>query len=165
MSRTNLALLSAHSRWYRSTSEWKIMSPRGKVLNTLRNTMGYEHFCYKKCYITVHRFVTYEKYWNRLFAKWIVVRHLDGNMTNNRPENLSIWTQSENMLDVPKERRVKHAIHSSSFIMIHDHRLIISLRNAWMTYAQIKEITGIKSGGTLSFIIRNSLESKWINRI
>lgn len=59
--------------------------------------------------IPVHKFVAFLKFGNKIFEKGIQVRHLDGNSFNNSWVNIEIGTQSDNMMDIPKEKRIEKA--------------------------------------------------------
>lgn len=52
-----------------------------------------------------HRLAAYQKFGEKIFDKNLVVRHLDGNSSNNHPENLGIGTQKENLKDIPQKIR------------------------------------------------------------
>ena len=66
---------------------------------TIRDNYG------KTVHILVHRLLAYQNFGDRIFKKNIVVRHLDGNPKNCTINNIAIGTQSENMYDIPKEKR------------------------------------------------------------
>jgi hypothetical protein len=67
--------------------------------------------------VKLHLIVAYQKYGNKIFNKGnnlIHVRHLDNNRLNNLEDNIALGTPSENMMDIPRERRIKSAIYAAS---------------------------------------------------
>ena len=101
-------------RGYKHDEEGNIIGVRGKKLVLSANPInGYLRFyvCVKRVNgkatvrtIPVHRFVAWCKFGREMLDRKLVVRHMDGNRTNNRPENLEIGTYSDNMQD-----RLRHA--------------------------------------------------------
>lgn len=55
----------------------------------------------------VHRLVGYEKFGLRIYNKGLVIRHKNCKWNDNRPENILIGTQSENLLDWRARREAK----------------------------------------------------------
>ena len=86
-----------------------------------------------------------------MFAKGILVRHLDGNSLNNKASNLALGTNSDNMLDKSKEDRVAHAKHAASFLVKYPWDRIKADRKSGMTYKELMSKYSIKSKGTLSY--------------
>ena len=68
--------------------------------------------------------------------------------------NIKTVTLSDNSLDIPKEKRVLNASNPK-----HDHEKIIQDFKNGYKYKEIMEKYGIKSKGTISFIINKSLKS------
>ena len=58
--------------------------------------------------LKIHKLQAYKKFGEEIFKQGIVVRHLNGNKTDNSWENISIGTQSDNMMDRPEEERKSH---------------------------------------------------------
>lgn len=100
-----------------------------------------------------HRFKAYLLYNNDIYKKGIVVRHLDGNKLNNSDENITLGSQKDNMMDIPKKERQEHAEYAASFLKLYDYEKVKQLRSEGKTYTEIMYITGIKSKGTVSRII------------
>lgn len=63
--------------------------------------------------LNVARVVAYQKYGAALFKEGIVVRHLNGDTSNFSEDNIAIGTMSENMMDVPKEKRQDRSEHAA----------------------------------------------------
>lgn len=125
---------------------------------------GYYYFTVrylkKNLTIYVHKMVAYKKYGHKLFEPNIQVRHLDSNPINNLEENIGIGTPSENMMDKSPEVRMRVALIASSFAKKHNHEEILKMHNEGLSYRKIMEKTGIKSKGTISFIVKESMASK-----
>lgn len=104
----------------------------------------------KKVSLAVHRLVVYQKFGEEMFAPDIEVRHLDNNKLNNLAENIGIGNRSENMMDLPKERRVEMARKQSTK---YDADEIKRLYEELGSYSKVMKATGIKSKGTIAYII------------
>jgi hypothetical protein len=104
----------------------------------------------------VHRLQAYQKFGDKIFETGIVVRHLNGISTDNSYDNIGIGTYSENSLDVPKEKRIKL---SSKANLKYNHEAIINDKKNGLSFSEIMAKHGISSKGTISFILKKSLES------
>lgn len=148
------AILVAYKRGYRVVDN-KVLSPNKKE-RTLTNHHGYSSFCItfggKSVQVAVHRLAAYQKFGDLLLAAECV-RHLDGNPSNNRLENLEIGTNSDNMMDIPKEKRKQHAKRASSFLIKYDKDSVIEFYNKTKSYKETMKHFGITSKGTLYAII------------
>lgn len=148
--------LIAHKRGYVVTEEGELINPKGKRIGSIGNT-GYEKVNIKinkedKRFYT-HRLQAFQKYGSKLFEKGICVRHLDNNKLNNSWDNIAIGTQSENMIDIPEQIRIKRAINASSKIKKHDHEEIQKFYDKSKSYKKTMEKFNISSKGTLHFIL------------
>lgn len=103
----------------------------------------------------VHKLQAYQKFGEKMFINGIVVRHKDGNSSNNSYDNILIGTQSENMQDIPSEKRIISASNPK-----YNHKNVIESRKSGLTYKEIMIKFGIKSKGTISFILNKSLEKQ-----
>lgn len=159
MSEKNIAIKIAALKGYTIDSSGNVFGKKGNKLSLRLNNNGYFTFGVssvngKRIKCAVHRFQAYKKFSNSLFEAGIVVRHLNGNPLDNSIDNISIGTQSENMMDIPKEKRVLNASNPK-----HDHKSILNDRWNGMTYLQLMSKYNIRSKGTISFIVRKSLKS------
>jgi hypothetical protein len=77
--------------WFRAGNQYR---QTGKA-KTFKNGKQYHHLKFKGANLLVHRIV-YRKFLGRL-ATDLVVNHKDGNGLNNRPTNLELVTQSDNI--------------------------------------------------------------------
>ena len=117
-------------------ARFRIRDSRGKCVN-----------------VPVHRLQAYHKFGDSVFRDDIGVRHLDGNKVNNKRDNISIGTQSENMMDRTKEERVAHGRYANSFLIKHDAAKIKKDHELGMSYSGLMKKYGISSKGTISHII------------
>lgn len=93
----------------------QITNPRGEVKKgTLTHgylkvgikipEMGISSYALK-----IHKFQAYRKYGEEIFNPGIVVRHLNGDNTDNSWGNIVIGTQSDNMMDRDEQDRIRHS--------------------------------------------------------
>lgn len=68
-------------------------------------------------YLQEHRVVAYRKYGPSAFDAGILIRHLDGNKSNNSPENLALGTIKENNEDHMSSRRSAAAWRNLAFML------------------------------------------------
>lgn len=137
MNESEKAILYATEKGYKVIGE-DVVSPKGKTLKLQTSGNGYLSFNVRinnqSKRVPVHRFVAYSKYGAALFHKGIMVRHLDGSKTNFSVDNLALGDARDNLMDIPKETRVKNAIHASN-----------SLRK--LSDDQVKEARKLREGG------------------
>lgn len=112
--------------------------------------------------IVVARLVAYKKYGDAMFEKGVQVRHLDGDSTNNFEYNIAIGTASENMMDKPKEERLRLACNASSYLRKRtdsEEEEIRKYHYASKSYKRTMEKFGITSKGSLYYIIHKKVNS------
>lgn len=154
------ALFLAKERGYKSDANGNIKKTMLPLKGTIIN--GYRNFSVRVgktiIHIPFHRFIMFELYGDEIFF-FDCVRHLDGNSLNNTYSNLKLGTFSDNAMDIPvKSRRAR----SSKANLKHDHYKIIKMSEEGLSYLKIMQATGIKSKGTISFIINKSLQNEQI---
>lgn len=103
--------------------------------------------------VQFHRLQAYTKYGDALFEKGVVVRHLNGIKGDNTFINIAIGTCSDNMMDIPKEERLKKSKYAASFLRKHDKDAVRSFYTECKSYKKTMENFGISSKGTLYFIL------------
>jgi hypothetical protein len=90
----------------------ELYTPDGKLRKLDIDKRGYYRFSvqYKGCCrgINAHRLVAYIKYGDKMFEPGIEVRHLNGNRVDLSYNNIVIGTHHDNMMDVPKQIRIKN---------------------------------------------------------
>lgn len=157
------SLLDAHRKGYRVTDDGRVISPRGKERKlSVKPNEGYPRFRHIKngSPVMVHRLQAFQKFGYAMFAQGIEVRHLDGNSSNNRAENIAIGTKSDNAMDKPADVRLKAALAATRCWQKHSHSDVVAYLNDGHSYKAAMAKFGIKSKGTLSFIARRSIEAK-----
>lgn len=65
--------------------------------------------------VKLHRIIAYQKYGDLIYVKGMQTRHKDNNKLNNDPSNILIGTQSQNMMDLSSDIRLKKSIHATTF--------------------------------------------------
>jgi hypothetical protein len=146
----------AHKRGYRVDDSGTVSSE--KAVNIGYINKGYHHFSIKidgkTKNIRSHRLLAYQKYGEGIYKDGIVVRHLDGDSTNNKIDNIALGTYSDNVMDMPKHIRMARALHATSFMKIHDHDKIRAFHRLDRSYKKTMEMFDISSKGTLNFILK-----------
>lgn len=102
--------------------------------------------------VSVHRLVAYQKYGDKIYEEGIEVRHLDGNTLNFSEDNISIGTHSENMLDIPQEKRKEFARNNVKFSDM-DVIAIKKYHSTSQSYKDTMAAFNIVSKGTLWYIL------------
>ena len=152
----------AHERGYRVSDEGIVSSTKKENIGCMRN--GYHFLTIKvdgKCRnVRSHRLIAYQKYGDKIYEPGTVVRHLDGDSTNNHVSNIGIGTHSDNMMDISKEVRLAKAKHATSFVKKHDHAEVLDFYHKTRSYKMTMEKFGISSKGTLYFIIKQSTDGR-----
>lgn len=160
LSETSKLLKEAVERGYHLNGMGQVVSPNDRILSTYLNDSGYPTFSIvygdkvRPC--PVHRLVAYLKFGDKLFEDGVMTRHLDGDQTNNHPDNIAIGTNSDNMMDQPKQQRIEKAKIAAS----HNRKLsesdAIQLRldrANGATYKELMDNYGLKSKSTISYIV------------
>ena len=162
MSQAKSALIRAYEKGYRVKDNIVHGLTKGGPLILRCSQSDYLYFNIKigkKTHkVFVHRLVAYEKYQEKLFEPGIVVRHLNGNRKDNSFTNISIGTQSENMLDRDPKQRLSHAIKASSHMRKHTKEKVAQIKadhSNGLGYKALMEKFNISSKGTLHFILNN----------
>lgn len=128
-------------------------------LRVLRCNRGYMEFSIrcdgekKPQNVPVHRLQAYQKFGDKIFQSGIVVRHLDGNPTNNAYDNIEIGTHQQNMMDIPVEQRIAHAKHAASAMIKYDVDDVKKYHAEVKSYAKTMAHFNISSKGTLNYIL------------
>ena len=162
MNKQKLIVLASFDRGYVVDKDGKVFNKEGKQLSIGKSKKGYLSFNIRlekgqnATRSFVHRLQAYQKFGEKIFDEGIVVRHLNGDSTDNSYDNIGIGTYSQNSLDVPKEKRIEL---SSKANLKHDHEAIINDRNNGLSFSEIMVKHGISSKGTISFILKNSMLS------
>ncbi len=106
--KSNVGLRHCAKR-YTVTEDGRLLRPDGSEIQPSRNARGYPHIGMRirplkiDQKILIHRIVAYQKYGESVFESGIMVRHLDGNKGNFRPDNIAIGTARDNHYDNGEE--------------------------------------------------------------
>lgn len=143
-----------------------IIGLKNKPLKTPRGSNGYPCFGVKinkkNFKISCHRFVAYQKFGDSIYRDGIVVRHLDGNKDRYEERNISIGSQSDNMMDVPGHIRLEKSIYASSHIRKFSDNKVEFIRkfyNECKSYKKTMCEFNIKSKGSLWYILNNDYKT------
>ena len=126
-SRQNQKIVEAFNVGYRTDELGNVFGIRnGNTLSLMLNNRGYLVFTFKwSDKVPVHRFVAYSIYWDKALSEWVLVRHLDGNPSNNSYANIAIGSISDNQMDIPREKRVSRALNGVRKICKNNHEAIL----------------------------------------
>jgi hypothetical protein len=136
---------SKYEKLYISIEGYWTLTKHVKGNNDLKSNVG------------VHCIVAFQKFGSKIFDTpelKVHIRHLDGNKLNNLDSNIEIGSQSDNILDIPKEIRVRSAIIASSVnrrFSDEEVKLILKDRKNGFTYKMLCEKYNT-SKSTLSFL-------------
>lgn len=149
----------ALDKGYLVDKEGKVHNCLGIELSLSKNKKGYLSFNIRlnggnPTRLFVHKLQGFQKFGEKIFEDDIVIRHLNGLSTDNSYKNINIGSQSENMMDVPKVKRVVNASNPK-----YPHKDIVEDYKKGLTYSELGLKYKIKSKGTISFIIKKSLIS------
>ena len=108
----------AYQEGYRMTKDGKLLGKNGNpVKGWLKN--GYNIFQFRNPLDTKKhikfkwsRLQAYQKYDALIYLEGTVVRHLNSIRNDDTWDNIAIGTQSQNLMDMPKEERIKKARHA-----------------------------------------------------
>jgi hypothetical protein len=116
-SESNKGVIHCHNQGYRVNDDGSVISSTGRKRKLTIRPSGYAYFYIslkrKTHCIGVHRLIAFQKYGHAMFENGIEVRHLDGNPSNNTPDNIAIGTKSQNAMDKPRQTRVRMALMAS----------------------------------------------------
>ncbi len=158
----------AYERGYRVTFDGEMVNPEGKKVGYYSSTGYLMHKIrfgtskegkYKR--FLVSRWQAFQKYGEAIYCPGIVVRHLNWVKTDNSYDNIRIGNNRDNLLDIPKEDRVKNAIKASRKIAKYNVDEVRKYHNKVQSYKQTMEKFNIPSTGSL----RDVLNRHNINKI
>ena len=116
--KTNAYIREAYARGYRVTEDGRVMSHKGKILSTKIPKGGrYPQMSialpYSRASFHVHRFAAYCYFGEEAFQEGMHVRHLNGDRTDFRRENIAIGTPKENNADKSPEAKLRSIVGSA----------------------------------------------------
>ena len=146
---------------YTIDKDGNVYNPDGIKLNG-RDKNGYRaigiRINERKIDVKVHRLQAYIKFGEKIYENGIVVRHLNNNKLDNSWDNIEIGTFHDNMMDNPKEMRMKYAINASKAANKYDKEFVEKIREerkSGMKYSEIMEKYNLPKS-TVSFIINHN---------
>lgn len=155
-----------HRREKIAMSKGYVVLEDGTVNGPLKDNIGFIHQKYHtfkiRCNggenrsIKTHRLQALQKFGDKIYEEGMVVRHLNNDCTDNSFANIGIGTERENHMDIPREERVRRAIHATSFVKKYDHEDVIEFYNKCKSYTKTMEKFDITSKGTLHYILRKN---------
>ncbi len=146
----------AYERGYRVTFDGEMVNPEGKKVGYYSSTGYLMHKIrfgpskegkYKR--FLVSRLQAFQKYGEAIYCPGIVVRHLNGVKTDNSYDNIRIGNNRDNLLDIPKEDRIKKAIKASRKTAKYNVDEVRKYHNKVQSYKQTMEKFNIPSTGSL----------------
>jgi hypothetical protein len=170
----NRAVIEAYNRGYKVVNG-KVYNPNHNLVNgwvrKLKNKYNSKYYIHlfsikvskEVLQCPVHRLIAYQKFGNKIFEPGIQVRHLDGNPLNNLEDNIEIGTQSENMMDIPPEKRKAHSILATSYnrrFTDNEMEQIQQFHKKCHSYKKTKTKFNISSSGTLWEILNRKYQTK-----
>lgn len=117
MSKANEVTALAHRKGYRVTEQGEVVNATGRTRKCqTKRSKGDARLVfnvaigYRKVFpVLVHKLQAYQKFGDEAFKVGTLVRHLDGNAFNNRPDNIALGTPTDNAMDRRPIARQLHA--------------------------------------------------------
>lgn len=173
MTKISLAILAAYQKGYRASESGQVYKPCGEVVRL--------HSCGdpKKPYLTfrspgagrwvnvpVHKFVSFCKFGESSLREGTHTRHLNGNPTDNRWENIAIGSRSDNMMDREASQRRLHAQKAGRARSLPDSvwSQVMADRDGGATYEQLGEKYRL-SKSTLSFRLSQKAKKRVLGTV
>lgn len=147
----------ATERGYTIDKEGNVFNKLNKIVKGYLNNEGYRVFSMrhegKTPKVSFHRMQAYAKHGKDLYNKGMVTRHLNSIKTDNNFDNICIGTHSQNMMDIPKEERIKKAFIATSHVRKYDKEEVRGFYDKCRSYKKTMAKFNISSKGTLHFIL------------
>jgi hypothetical protein len=133
----------------------------GIIIGTLsregRRYTGIRDFDGKVRSVAFHRMVAYAKYGDDLYDDNMLVRHLDGNPSNNSWDNIAIGTPHDNMMDICEDVRMRNAGMANQKYPLALVEYIRSLHNKGWSFSKLMAKFNITSKGTMSYLVNKRI--------
>lgn len=172
LSKNSEAVKTAYDKGYEITESGEAINPDGEelVLTEDGGYMRFKIFFNGQSYpVMVHRLQAYQKFGDRVFNNEMQVRHLDDDKRNNSCDNIGIGTQSQNMMDMPEEKRKRGGANYEEMSKkekkewvpnnkklteeaVKEIRKKVSTNN-YSTYKKLAKQYGLQSAGNISDIV------------
>ena len=108
----------AYQQGYRMTKDGQLLGIKGKPIKGWKDSGYNEHQFRDPSNPKKHlkfkwsRLQAYQKFGNLIYVEGTVVRHLNSDRGDDSCDNIAIGTQSQNLMDMPEEDRIKKARHA-----------------------------------------------------
>ena len=150
----------AYNMGYRVDESGNLFDNKNVIKNLNTPKRGYNIFQInnannKKMKVFIHRLVAYQKFGQSIYKEGIVVRHLNGISNDNSYDNIEIGTFSDNMFDIPKEKRIERSKKSNVKYKNEELKNILSFYSESKSYKKTMIKFNISSKGTLWHILNN----------
>jgi len=160
MSKSNEYLIESYNRGYRVSKCGNELTTSRRILQQSNfDKQGYPRFSLKinnKTYsLYWHRLQAYQKYKEQLFEEKIVVRHQNDIKIDCSYDNIIIGTQTDNMLDISKEKRQLRAQNAANHLIKYDYKEIQDFHIINRSYKETMNHFNISSKGTLNHILNH----------
>ena len=121
MSKRNETLLLAYKKGYYVDFNGNLFNPsennlKGWITNKGNAGCKFGYYLFsigKGLNFAIARLQAYQKFGDKMFEPGIEVRHINNNSLDNSWDNIQIGTHQQNMLDNPKEDRLKYALNAA----------------------------------------------------
>lgn len=149
----------AYQKGYRVSKDGTFYSNRGNEIKYVCRD-GYVRTSLKvngkNKMLFAHRLQAYQKYGDAIYSKGILVRHLDGNKTNNHIDNIAIGTNRDNMMDRDKADRVAQASKAARQTIRYNRDEVVDFyENCGRSRKKTMDHFNISSTGTLHYILNH----------
>lgn len=148
----------AYNMGYRVDESGNLFDNKNVIKNLNTPKRGYNIFQInnannKKMKVFIHRLVAYQKFGQSIYKEGIVVRHLNGISNDNSYDNIEIGTFSDNMFDIPKEKRIERSRKSNVKYKNEELKNILSFYSESKSYKKTMIKFNISSKGTLWHVL------------
>jgi hypothetical protein len=148
----------ASKRGYVVDENGFLIGYRGEKLSNYKHKQGYVRCTVsvdgKNMSLYAHRLMAYQKYGDRIYEKGNVVRHLDNNKANNKPENIEIGTCLDNFKDLPMELIMERQMRATKKSIKYNKNEVVDYYNkCGRSRKKTMEHFNISSTGTLHYIL------------
>lgn len=156
----------AYAKGYRVLEDGSVISPfSGERVGVQKDRYGYPRFSVrvegKRAKLQVYRLAAYQKYGEAVLQKGLQVRHLDGDESNSRLDNIGYGSPSDNQMDKPPAVRLRvsrQAAMRRRKLTDTEVKALRDDRDSGLTYPQLMEKYGVAKS-TVSYIVNRKTYS------
>ena len=152
---------------YYVTEDGCLMSPKNKRVGTYSKRRGLRYEYVSVLYdgktdkLFTHRLQAFQKFGAELYKKGYVVRHLNGDSLDNTYDNISIGTQVDNALDIPKEKRKAMSVVATNAslrkVIKYNKDVVrkaVLMRKGGASFGEIAKTLGISTRAQANYVVR-----------